>query len=915
MSRLGPVTVGIPVYNDPEGLRRSVASALTQTWPGEIRVLIVDDGSTDATPEAIAALQRHHGDAVRAHRHPRNLGRPAARNTILDAVEEGCLAWLDADDVWYPHKLAVQMAALEAAGPGPVLCASTVRVRQRDRGRQVDKVPQVAGDQVRRVLEGALPGYLIGLVGPVEAFRLAGRFDDALPRRQDVELLLRFVAHGGRVIAPEDPAPLAEYRKTFAGRAAADVAAASDRIWRRHRALYRRQGLRFALRTRAAQHALVAHFWEGNDRPGRARARRLRATALRALTGPATRPDPRALPRRARRRAGRVLRRLQGSQRARRAGLATLRAPARLGGALERRGAARLPGWGALARASAALASALARGLARLLRVDPERARHALVPAGAAPGERPGAADPLATARAELAREAPEAALAALAHVPAPRAGAPDHLVLRARAHRAAGDPHGALAIARQGLTAHPAEPRLEVELRAAAARERRWDLVVASWERLSPDAAERLGAWDHVRVIRALREQGDLERAWELAERARRRHPRHEAVLAERHRVRARRTDWARALAPLPGATPDPAGGAVTSLGFLAGDRDAPVVGWVVPDATSRTPVRLEVNAVEVARTWPHPADAASLPSTAPAGAARFTLSAVELLEHLGHGDAVTLLHGERLLPIDGLGPGALVRTDEPSRVGALADLLDEGWVFTKLGRLRPPNTPERVAATLALVHDVDAVVREALGTPAFPFYGNLLGAVREHDVIAHDVGGFDMAYLAHGSAPTEVRAEQVTVCLALVEAGFHVQVEPWCAMVRRRPGDEVFVDLNYAWFDDEGALGASYGWRYERVRDRAAFARLRPCPLAGDTVLIPGNAEDVLVQLYGQGWRVPDQGFSPPAPLRRDERYLLTPTEQETLRDRAPRGLQIRSRLDAAADGGRDGAEGHRR
>ncbi len=906
MSEPGPVTVGIPVYNDPDGLRRSVASVLAQTWPGEVRVLIVDDGSTDATPEAIAELQHQHGDVVRTRRHPRNRGRPAARNTILESVEEGYLAWLDADDVWYPHKLAVQMEALRQAEPGPVLCASTVRVRQRERGRQVDKVPDVNGDQVRRVLEGRLPAYLFGLVGPVDAFRLAGRFDEELARRQDFELLLRFVARGGRVIAPATTDPLAEYRKSFAGRAAADVARASDRIWRRHRRLYLGQGPRFALRSRAGQHTLIARFWDANGRPGRARARRGRAAALRALAGLGARPDLQAATRGARRRGGRRLRRILANARVRRAGLAVLGTPARLTSALRRRGAARLPGWHMASRIGRAATDVLARGLARLLRVDAESLRHAMS-TRADPAE-DGSGDPLAAARRELDRGAPEAALAALAHAPAPPEERSSQRVLLARAQRLAGDPRAAMELARAGLREHPGESRLDAELRAAAAAERRWDVVIASWEQLSTEAAEQLGPWDHVRVMRALRERGELDRAWAVAERAQRRHTAHEGVAAERHRVRARRTRWSACLEPLPGAVPDEPSGEVTSLGFLADDRDAPVVGWVLADPGGREPVRLVVNAVEVVRTWPHAADRSALPSGAPEGAARFTLSAVELLEHLGAGDTVTFRLGERLLPVRGLGAGALVRTDEPSRAGLLHDRLAHGWVFTKLGRLRPPNTPERVAATLALFRDVAEVVRQAVDAPAFPFYGNLLGAVREHDIIAHDVGGFDMAYLAHGASPREVKAEQATVCLALTEAGYHVQVEPWCAMVRRRPGDAVFVDLNYAWFDAAGALGASYGWRYERVRDREAFEQLRPCPLAEETVLVPGNAEDVLVQLYGQDWQTPDQGFAPTTPLQRDERYLLTPDEQEALRARAPRGLQIRSRLDldaSAADG----------
>jgi glycosyltransferase involved in cell wall biosynthesis len=40
------VTVGMPVYNDPDGLRRSVPTIFGQTWRGQLRLVVVDDGSS-----------------------------------------------------------------------------------------------------------------------------------------------------------------------------------------------------------------------------------------------------------------------------------------------------------------------------------------------------------------------------------------------------------------------------------------------------------------------------------------------------------------------------------------------------------------------------------------------------------------------------------------------------------------------------------------------------------------------------------------------------------------------------------------------------------------------------------------------------------------------------------------------------
>ncbi|MGM0819361.1 MAG: glycosyltransferase family 2 protein, partial [Actinomycetota bacterium] len=68
------VTVGLPVYNDAERLYTSVPTVFEQSYDGPVRLLVVDDGSTDHTREVLAELaERYEGIEVLAHE--RNLGR------------------------------------------------------------------------------------------------------------------------------------------------------------------------------------------------------------------------------------------------------------------------------------------------------------------------------------------------------------------------------------------------------------------------------------------------------------------------------------------------------------------------------------------------------------------------------------------------------------------------------------------------------------------------------------------------------------------------------------------------------------------------------------------------------------------------------------------------------------------------
>jgi succinoglycan biosynthesis protein ExoO len=110
MQRREPqVSVVIPVYNSVSTLRRSVTSVLRQSL-GEIEILIVDDGSQDATLTAARELGST-DNRIRVLALPENRGKAHAMNA---AIAEACGAWiavLDADDWYEPNRLEVLITA------------------------------------------------------------------------------------------------------------------------------------------------------------------------------------------------------------------------------------------------------------------------------------------------------------------------------------------------------------------------------------------------------------------------------------------------------------------------------------------------------------------------------------------------------------------------------------------------------------------------------------------------------------------------------------------------------------------------------------------------------------------------------------------------------------------------------------
>jgi glycosyltransferase involved in cell wall biosynthesis len=101
------VTAIIPCYNGDRYVAETIRSALRQECDG-LEVIVVDDGSTDRTPETVAAF----GPAVRSVRGPHG-GAARARNAGIALANGAMLAFLDADDLWTDHALRALIAPLE----------------------------------------------------------------------------------------------------------------------------------------------------------------------------------------------------------------------------------------------------------------------------------------------------------------------------------------------------------------------------------------------------------------------------------------------------------------------------------------------------------------------------------------------------------------------------------------------------------------------------------------------------------------------------------------------------------------------------------------------------------------------------------------------------------------------------------
>ncbi len=198
------VSVLIPAYNAAAYIRQSVTSALDQRGVG-VEVIVIDDGSTDATGAILAEF----GDAVRVLRQA-NAGHVKARNNGARLASGEWLAFLDADDEWLPDKLAKQLCRADEQ----TNVVYTERANFGDCGRIT--VRQSASQEL---LEGDLFEALLvhgnfitvsSVIIRKSIFEQLNGFEEELLVCEDWDMWLRYSAQGGRIGVRREP--LTRYR-------------------------------------------------------------------------------------------------------------------------------------------------------------------------------------------------------------------------------------------------------------------------------------------------------------------------------------------------------------------------------------------------------------------------------------------------------------------------------------------------------------------------------------------------------------------------------------------------------------------------------------------------------------------------------------------------------------------------------
>lgn len=266
--------VVIPTKNRARLLGRAVESALRQTLPVE-EVIVVDDGSTDETPELLGVLARA-DSRVRTIRLDQSIGAAAARNRGVAATKADWICFLDSDDFWEPEKHRAQADAMTATDRG---AASFTGLRYASEERSFDVLPPstVSALELR---SGNVVGSTSSAMVRREAFEAVGGFDPGLPSCQDWDLWMKLRQWGDFAMVR---APLVTFTLDSNGR----ISRNREAVFTGHRIVFERalQGLddhRERARVRARhEYRLAQILLDDMDEPAKAAAAALRSIAHR----------------------------------------------------------------------------------------------------------------------------------------------------------------------------------------------------------------------------------------------------------------------------------------------------------------------------------------------------------------------------------------------------------------------------------------------------------------------------------------------------------------------------------------------------------------------------------------------------------------------------------------------------------
>lgn len=186
------VSVIIPSYSRPDGLRRAIDSVLNQTYPN-IQIIVVDDNNPETEDRKLTekVIREINSEKVLYLKHSENMNGSVARNTGIRKSTGKYIAFLDNDDMFLPEKINYQVNRLETLGEEYGICYT--KFERRKNNEKIDVgIESREGNLTLEILKGNF--YISAgsnLMVRRDIVEEINGFNEGFKRRQDLEFLIR----------------------------------------------------------------------------------------------------------------------------------------------------------------------------------------------------------------------------------------------------------------------------------------------------------------------------------------------------------------------------------------------------------------------------------------------------------------------------------------------------------------------------------------------------------------------------------------------------------------------------------------------------------------------------------------------------------------------------------------------------
>ncbi|MCL1465901.1 glycosyltransferase family 2 protein [Argonema galeatum] len=192
------ISVIIPAYNAEKTILETIQSLQKQTFT-DFEIIVINDGSTDGTVELLNAIE---DSRVKVFSYE-NGGLPVARNRGIDRATGEYITFVDADDLWTPDKLELQLTALRQHPEAGIAYSWTAFINENSEFLYAWEPLYYEGNVYPKLLIRNFISSGSNIMGRREFIEAAGRFDPTLKSAEDWDYYIRLAALCPFVLVPK----------------------------------------------------------------------------------------------------------------------------------------------------------------------------------------------------------------------------------------------------------------------------------------------------------------------------------------------------------------------------------------------------------------------------------------------------------------------------------------------------------------------------------------------------------------------------------------------------------------------------------------------------------------------------------------------------------------------------------------